>query len=196
LVRHHGGRCERCGYGIWPGALHFHHRVPAEKGFPLGLASMGRSWEKLCAEAAKCELLCANCHAAHEADTAVAAVRSIDEPQDPRDRWCARHGWRRHVLAEGRLRCVTCRSDAVISWYRRRKAMLVERLGGRCHGCGSQVPMRAFEFHHTNPGAKSFPLSGASLYRPLDVVLRELRECVLLCANCHAEVEAGVRVVG
>lgn len=45
-----------------PACLHFHHRNPKEKLFDLGAA--GRyDLAQVRAEAAKCDILCANCHA-------------------------------------------------------------------------------------------------------------------------------------
>jgi hypothetical protein len=40
-------------------ALEFHHRDSRTKAF--GLGNFSGSWERLAAEAAKCDLLCANC---------------------------------------------------------------------------------------------------------------------------------------
>jgi 5-methylcytosine-specific restriction endonuclease McrA len=60
LVASRGGRCEVCGYTGTTAALEFHHRDPRSKEFTLSRASAAgvRVW----AEAAKCDLLCANCH--------------------------------------------------------------------------------------------------------------------------------------
>ena len=59
-----GGRCTRCGYAANYAAFAFHHRVPAEKSFELDLrAFSNRRASSIAAEAAKCELVCANCHA-------------------------------------------------------------------------------------------------------------------------------------
>ena len=69
LVDHFGGKCIKCGYNKSIKALQFHHRDPNEKDF--GLASGGKtmSFNKLLAEASKCDLVCANCHAElHEAE--------------------------------------------------------------------------------------------------------------------------------
>lgn len=63
LVAEAGGRCTLCGYDEFAGALHFHHVDPATKSFGLGMRGLTRSIEKLREEAAKCVLLCANCHA-------------------------------------------------------------------------------------------------------------------------------------
>jgi transposase len=63
LVAEAGGRCVLCGYGDNIGALHFHHVDPATKAFALGNTGVTRSLAKARAEAAKCVLLCARCHA-------------------------------------------------------------------------------------------------------------------------------------
>lgn len=55
-----GGRCEDCGYGVTIAALEFHHRDSKTKEF--GVGNFNGSWERLVAEAAKCDLVCANCH--------------------------------------------------------------------------------------------------------------------------------------
>lgn len=62
LVEAAGGCCSRCGYDRSVSAMHFHHRDRSEKLFSL---SRMTSYSKaLCyAEAEKCDLLCANCHA-------------------------------------------------------------------------------------------------------------------------------------
>lgn len=62
-----GGKCVRCGYKNCLAALEFHHRDPKTKSFSLGSVSCNTPWEKLVKEAAKCILLCANCHREHHA---------------------------------------------------------------------------------------------------------------------------------
>ncbi|MFN6962631.1 MAG: DUF2116 family Zn-ribbon domain-containing protein [Pyrinomonadaceae bacterium] len=59
-----GGRCDRCGYRKNHAALCFHHVDPSDKSFQIDLRQCSnRSWNALVAEAAKCRLLCLNCHA-------------------------------------------------------------------------------------------------------------------------------------
>ena len=68
LLEEFGGCCMCCGYDRCPEALHFHHRDPATKEFAITGTGNTRAWAKLVAEAEKCDLLCANCHAeAHSA---------------------------------------------------------------------------------------------------------------------------------
>jgi hypothetical protein len=63
LVKESGGKCQRCGYDRFAGALQFHHRDPAQKVFGLALNGSARSLSRARDEVAKCDLLCANCHA-------------------------------------------------------------------------------------------------------------------------------------
>lgn len=48
-------------------------------------------------------------------------------------------------------------------------------------------------FHHVEPTEKSFVLS-SSTTKALATYREELTKCVLVCANCHGEIEAGLRV--
>jgi hypothetical protein len=51
------------------------------------------------------------------------------------------------------------------------------------------------EFHHLDPGLKEFQLSHNGATRSLARSRAEARKCILLCANCHREVEAGIRAL-
>ena len=70
LIEDAGGRCILCGYDRFPGALQFHHLDRADKAFSLSVQGVARSLEKARAEAAKCALMCANCHAEVEGGVA------------------------------------------------------------------------------------------------------------------------------
>jgi len=61
LIEYKGGKCERCGYDKYIGALDFHHKIPSEKDFSISNRNI-RSIEKYKKEVDKCILLCANCH--------------------------------------------------------------------------------------------------------------------------------------
>ena len=98
------------------------------------------------------------------------------------------------VHGAARVRCISprCRSEAVTAWRRRAKRTLVAEAGGRCALCGYDRSVAALHFHHRDPANKAFTIGGRGLARALDVLRSEAAKCVLLCANCHAEVEAGV----
>ena len=106
---------------------------------------------------------------------------------------CARHG-RGDFVLEGRgyYRGVRCRSEQVSAHRRRAKATLVSEAGGCCSVCGYDRYLGALHFHHTDPDSKSFTLAALGITRSLAAMRREIRKCVLLCANCHAEIEGGL----
>lgn len=60
--------CERCGESH-PACLQFHHRDPTQKAFELSKVTYKTySRERIMAEVAKCDVLCANCHAIEHSD--------------------------------------------------------------------------------------------------------------------------------
>jgi len=93
----------------------------------------------------------------------------------------------------GTWRCVRCRSGAVTERRRRVKAILVEEAGGACELCGYDRCLRALGFHHRDPTTKDFNIAAQGQARSLTRARAEAAKCVLLCSNCHMEVEAGVR---
>lgn len=105
---------------------------------------------------------------------------------------CARHGTTRFHLRDTRYRCGRCDAEAVSRRRRRVKQILVDEHGGQCILCGYSRHVGALEFHHVDPATKSFSLGQAGVTRSLDKARGEAAKCVLLCANCHAEVEAGI----
>jgi hypothetical protein len=112
-------------------------------------------------------------------------------------RECGRHGWTTWVRsAPGRYRCKQCRIEAVSGRRRRVKEILVGEAGGACRLCGYSRYAGALQFHHVDPAEKTFALSSRGLARSLAKARKEVAKCVLLCANCHAEVEAGVASIG
>ncbi len=72
------------------------------------------------------------------------------------------------------------------------KLALVQAAGGACRICGYDRFPGALQFHHVDPAAKAFAIADRGVARSLERALAEARKCVLLCANCHAEVEAGI----
>jgi transposase len=106
---------------------------------------------------------------------------------------CNRHGLT-DFLIEGRgyYRCKRCRLERVSQRRRQVKSILVTEAGGRCALCGYDRCLAALHFHHRDPSTKRFHLSMQGVARSLASARAEMAKCVLLCANCHAEVESGV----
>jgi hypothetical protein len=109
---------------------------------------------------------------------------------------CPVHGETRHLRRrDGTISCSRCRSASVVEWRRRTKALLVAEAGGACVLCGYDGCLAALEFHHVDPGRKRFAIGGRGLTRGIDALREEAAKCVLLCSNCHVEVEAGVAML-
>jgi transposase len=106
---------------------------------------------------------------------------------------CGRHGPTEHYLdRSGYYRCKRCRTEAVVRRRRKIKEILVAEAGGRCLLCGYDRYSGALQFHHLDPATKRFALSMRGLTPSIGMVREEARKCVLLCSNCHAEVEGGI----
>ncbi len=109
---------------------------------------------------------------------------------------CKRHGLTEFVLeGRGYYRCGRCRWEAVVRYRRTVKQRLVNEAGGACVACGYDRHLGALEFHHLDRTTKRFELATRGLTKSLERLRAEAAKCILLCSNCHAEVEAGVRVL-
>jgi transposase-like protein len=106
---------------------------------------------------------------------------------------CPRHGETDFILeGRGYYRCKRCRAECVVRRRQKVKAILVEEAGGRCVACGYDRSIRALQLHHLDPKLKRLAISGQGITYSIDTLRAEARKCVLLCANCHVEVEAGI----
>jgi transposase len=109
---------------------------------------------------------------------------------------CGGHGDSEFSLdGRGYYRCKKCRSAAVARRRRKVKTILVEEAGGCCCICGYRRNMRALHFHHREPSQKRHEINARGVAISLDRLRGEAQKCVLLCSNCHAEVEDGIVVI-
>lgn len=110
-------------------------------------------------------------------------------------RECRHHGLTEHRTDErGHPRCRRCRAEAVVRRRDRIRETILREAGNACVICGYDRHPGALQFHHLDPATKSFTIRNGDT-RSLERMRRESAKCVLLCANCHAEVEAGVTAV-
>jgi transposase len=115
----------------------------------------------------------------------------VDPPEI--DRECARHGLTVFAVeGRGYYRCKRCRSEHVSGRRRALKAMLVAEAGGCCSVCGYDRCVSALEFHHLDPATKRLGIAAGGLSHSVQTLRGETAKCVLLCSNCHAEVESGI----
>ena len=71
------------------------------------------------------------------------------------------------------------------------KKMLADEAGGCCAVCGYDRCIINLHFHHVDPAQKSFPMTVA-MGKSIATFRAEAKKCVLVCANCHGEIEAGL----
>jgi hypothetical protein len=110
-------------------------------------------------------------------------------------RHCRHHGLVTfHLCSQGkrgyRWRCKRCAGEEVTRRLQKVKRILVEGAGGCCAVCGYDRCIVNLHFHHVDPMTKSFALSVAS-GKGLGKLRAEAKKCVLVCANCHGEIESG-----
>jgi hypothetical protein len=68
--------------------------------------------------------------------------------------------------------------------YQERRANAISLLGGKCVDCGT---IENLEFDHVNSAEKSFPISKKMNNGNWEVILEELKKCVLRCSTCHLQ---------
>ena len=79
----------------------------------------------------------------------------------------------------------------VKNFRRRQKERIVYVMGGKCQCCGYNKCIQALELHHLDPKEKEFSLS-QNLNQAWKTIIKELPKTILVCANCHREIEAGI----
>ncbi len=90
-----------------------------------------------------------------------------------------------------RFICKKCSSKKTITVQKDVKVKCLEYKGNKCEKCGYNKCKRALHFHHTNPSEKDFSL-GTYRCRSWETIKAELDKCILVCANCHAEIHDGI----
>ena len=87
----------------------------------------------------------------------------------------------------------TCGSCYVSQSRRKKKQLFIDYKGGCCQICGYDKYNGALQFHHLNPKEKEI-MPTKMLTWALENAKIELDKCILLCANCHSEVHAGLHL--
>ena len=67
------------------------------------------------------------------------------------------------------------------------KQQALEYKGKKCKLCGYSKCEEALAFHHLDAKKKDFAISGDGFTRSWKRIQQELDKCILICANCHAE---------
>jgi predicted HNH restriction endonuclease len=152
-----GSKCNKC--GLETNCLRvydFHHINPTEKDSGIARLLQGHSWDTIRKELDKCDLMCHNCH------------RIIH-----------------HYLNEENY-VDNKRAERVRERSRAFKQGLIIRFGGKCNLCGFETEVGSvYEFHHLDMNKKESLISNLICACSWDKVELELKNCILVCANCH-----------
>ena len=84
-------------------------------------------------------------------------------------------------------------SENVKRWRRKTKERLVKAFGGVCACCEINGPSCIMDFHHLDPDEKEFGFGAIRAnIKSWGKIAKEVRKCVMLCANCHRKHHAGL----
>ena len=93
-------------------------------------------------------------------------------------------------------RTYSARREYLIAAVTKKRKQLRQRAinhkGGKCELCGYSRCIEALEFHHRKDSLKNFGISKKGYTRSWIAVRAEIEKCMLVCANCHREIHAGV----
>lgn len=70
--------------------------------------------------------------------------------------------------------------------YRQKRDAIRELKRRPCQSCGNTYHPVAMHFHHRDPSTKIDNVSNMLRGYSMDVILREIDKCDLLCAICHS----------
>lgn len=150
--------CADCGGRFAGHQMDFDHRDPRDKSFTIGRATL-KSRDQLLAEAAKCDVVCANCHRLrtrrHHREWLASRTPAISPRiEDQRQRW-------------------------------RHRADLLDRLRSvPCADCGGLFAQCAMDFDHRDPATKVRSVT-RMIHGSIDRMMVEVDKCDIVCANCH-----------
>jgi len=69
-------------------------------------------------------------------------------------------------------------------------AQLIDELKiNGCAICGYDKCNDSLTFHHVNPENKKFEVNKLNIRKENEIFVEEIHKCILLCANCHGEIE-------
>lgn len=90
------------------------------------------------------------------------------------------------------------REYLLLAVSKRRRALkqkAINAFGGKCMLCGYDKYPSVLDFHHIDPATKSFGISSGGFSRSWASIEAEINKCLLVCSNCHREIELGLHDV-
>ena len=128
--------------------------------------------------------ICTTCHT--EKDMAeFRKDRTQKDGYQPRCKLCVRA--RSAELYSSTYKATVRERDAAIRAANAAK-LLEYKQTHPCVCCGESEAV-CLDFHHTDPSTKEFGIA-CGLQRSWAKILKEIKKCVVVCANCHRKVHA------
>lgn len=86
--------------------------------------------------------------------------------------------------------CKSCKNIETYKLSKKKRKFAIDKLGGKCVICGFNKYECALDIHHVNPETKDSNFSSMRHWS-YNRILHEIKDCVLLCKNCHAALHHG-----
>lgn len=99
--------------------------------------------------------------------------------------------FRNHWFSVSYCKCKQCHAHEQAARYRDNRLRAIEEMGGQCTFCGYKKYHGSLHFHHLDPSQKD-PQWKLLKAKPYEDIKEELSKCILVCANCHGELHAGL----
>jgi len=85
--------------------------------------------------------------------------------------------------------CAACMNALAVKRSQQVRLRIIQHLGGACSYCGYMKFSCALDVHHLD-SAKKDPQFHAARFWQWPRIEKELKNCILLCKNCHAATHA------
>lgn len=158
--------CQDCGGTFEPHQMDFDHRDPAVKAFGITWSrALLAPRERLLLEIAKCDIVCANCH----------AIRTYAQQAAT---WARRR-------AAGQL-LATARAASKRRRAIPRRDLIIALRDRPCTDCGRRLPPHIMQFDHRDPALKRYNVT-ESWCRSEAWIREEAAKCDIVCPNCHRD---------
>ena len=157
--------CLDCGGTFLPHQMDFDHRDPSMKSFQVTDKGLLKSRERLLAEIDKCDIVCANCHAART--YVLQGQKRAERVANGTLKNTPRRIAQREREAEGRAFLLTLRDRP-------------------CADCAGTFPPFVMQFDHRDPSTKAFLVCQTWLSSKARI-LREAAKCDIVGPNCHRD---------
>ena len=106
-------------------------------------------------------------------------------------KWCSEKCRYNYRIKNNKLYQETHKKYLYELYFKRQQFLSNYKLKKGCQVCGYNKCASALVFHHLNPNNKEFRISRVNNYT-IKNLKKEIKKCIILCANCHAELHAGL----